>query len=324
VPALHLTTWHDGTPIETIRFFDYLQQQGAPHQHLIIGAGPHCTFWSEEQHGDFTVGDLHLGDVRYGGRDHGYRQLFGDWFDHWLNGAENAIAELPPVQLYVMRHGWVTSDRWPLPGVRPTRWYLGRGVGRIGALTTGAPEQPCRDTYVYDPDAPLLALGGTYDEGGPARDQSSSEGRGDVLLYETAPLERPLTLCGPIEVVLHVSSSARDTDFIVKLIDVHPDGKAINLDEDAFRVRYRDGFDRKALMEPGEVYALALANMVTGIVIPPGHRIRLQIASSEFPAYERNLNTGGDNFDETAWVVAENTVHHGPPHPSHVVLPLLD
>ena len=151
----------------------------------------------------------------------------------------------------------------------------------------------------------------------------SIEIRKDVLVYATAPLEKPVTIAGPIEVVLYVSSSAKDTDFFVKLIDIYPDGKAINLSNDAFRVRYREGFDKKVLMRSGEIYKVSLPNMVTAARFQKGHRIALQVTSSDFPFYERNLNTGGNNYDETTWVVAENSIHHGPRQPSHVVLPVL-
>jgi putative CocE/NonD family hydrolase len=120
-----------------------------------------------------------------------------------------------------------------------------------------------------------------------------------------------VTIAGPIEVVLYVSSSAKGTDFMARLVDVYPDGKSINLTDDAFRVRYRDGFDKKVLMRPGEVYPIRLTNMVTAIQFAKGHRIRLDISCSSFPLYERNLTTGGNNYDETEWVVAENSIHHG-------------
>jgi putative CocE/NonD family hydrolase len=132
-----------------------------------------------------------------------------------------------------------------------------------------------------------------------------------------------VTVAGPIEVTLHISSSAKDTDFMVKLVDVYPDGKVINLNDDAFRVRYREGFDKVVLLEPGEVVEITLPNMVMGNSFGVGHRIGLQIASSDFPLYERNLNTGGNNYDESVPVVAENTVHHGPAHPSRMRLPVL-
>ena len=156
-----------------------------------------------------------------------------------------------------------------------------------------------------------------------AVDQRGVEARADVLSYTTPVLRRAVTVAGPIEVVLYVSSSAKDTDFVVKLVDVYPDGKAINLADDGFRVRYREGFDKKVLMKQGEVYQIRLTNMVTANHFPAGHQIRLDISSSNFPAFERNLNTGGNNFDETVWVTAENEVHHSKSHSSHILLPVI-
>jgi uncharacterized protein len=172
------------------------------------------------------------------------------------------------------------------------------------------------------PGSPTPSRGGDWGQK-TALDQRSVEVRKDVLVYSAPPLDKPVTIAGPIDVVLYVSSSAKDTDFMVKLVDVYPDGKAINLNEDAFRVRYREGFDKNVLMESGSVYKIDLSNMVTVVRFPKGHRIRLDISSSDFPAYERNLNTGGNNYDETTWVVAENSVHHGFHYPSHVILPVL-
>jgi putative CocE/NonD family hydrolase len=350
VPALHINNWHDMAIVETTRLFKYLQDLATPDHYLIIGAGPHCCVFFEEtwshssvsdlsaiprlseseslpfDFADLSFGDLELGDVRYGGVDHGYAKLFLAWFEHWLNGEQNGVTEMPKVQLYVMGQGWITGDQWPLKDTRFTKYYLdGDPIPpshETGVLSISSPNRNGKDSYVYDPAMPVPSRGGGH-WWGVALDQRPVEIRKDVLVYSTPPLEQPVTIAGPIEVVLYISSSAKDTDFMVKLVDVYPDGKAINLCEDAFRVRYREGFDRKLLMEPGEVYKITLPNMVTAIRFPAGHRIRLQVSSSNFPLSERNLNTGGNNFDETTWVVAENSVHDGPEYPSHILLPVL-
>jgi uncharacterized protein len=329
VPALHVNTWHDMTVGETTRLFQYLQDLDTPNQYLIIGAGPHCATHNDEKgFADLRFGDLHVGDARYDSKDRGYADLYFKWFDYWLNGNQNQFTEMPRVQLYVMGRGWISSDRWPLKEARPMNYYLTRdatssGVGMQSGLLL--PHQPVRnekDSYLHDPAVPVPSLGGGCCSAG-AYDQRPVEARKDVLVYSTPPLEKPVTIAGPIDVVLHVSSSAKDTDFMVRLVDVYPDGKAINLSDDAFRVRYREGFDKKALMRPGEVYPIRLTNMVTAVQFAKGHRIRLDISSSSFPEYERNLNTGGDNYNETQWVVAENSIHHGPRYLSHIVLPVL-
>lgn len=353
VPCLHMNTWHDIGIGETVRLFQHLQELGTPDQHLILAPGPHCSLmremfaqlkgpelkkWAEanEQSLDklpdadpaaLKFGDLEAGDVRYRGVDNGYAALYLRWFDRWLRD-EGGGAELPAVQLLITGQGWISGDRWPLPEVQMTPYYLAGDPGarlrqEDGILTAQKPAAEGAQSYVYDPGRPAPSLGGGCCGPAAAVDQRPFEARRDVLVFSTAPLEQPLTCAGPVEVSLWVSSSAPDTDFIVKLVDVHPDGKSINLNDDGFRVRYREGFDRQVPMAPGEVYEITLPDMVVGHRFEKGHRIRLDITSSCFPLYERNLNTGGRNFDETEWVVAENQVHHGGARASRIVLPLL-
>ncbi|SEB66075.1 CocE/NonD family hydrolase [Microbacterium hydrocarbonoxydans] len=354
VPALHINSWHDLAAGETARLFAYLQSVDTPDQYLIMGGGPHCSIWQElpfeitktrakemfagmtttemeatpaPDMRDFTFGDLELGDVRYRGVDHGYPKLYLAWFDKWLRGRDNGVTDMPRVQLFVMNQGWISSDAWPHPNVVPTTFHLVDDAqawlrNEAGALSTTPPIGEFSDSYVYDPLNPTPTLG---DELGfhAAKDQRPISMRRDVLVYSTAPLEKAMTVVGPIEVTLHVSTSAEDTDFIVRLIDVHPDGRAINLAHDGLRLRYRDGFDAPRLAAQDEVYRITLPDMVTGNRFLEGHRIRLEISSSSFPAYERNLNTGGSNFDETDAVVAHNTIHYGAVRGSSITLPVL-
>lgn len=355
VPCVHINTWHDIGIGETVRLFKHLQDLEVPNQYLIVAPGPHCSLsreliahlpaaelrkWAESggvsevsKLPDFDAsalryGDLEAGDVRYRGVDLGYAQLFLRWFEKWLHGVENRVTEMPRVQLLVLNQGWISGERWPLPGLRMTPYFLAGDPGarlrqENGILATEAPSAAGSESFVYNPGNPVPSRGGGCCEPDAALDQRPVEARRDVLVFSTPPLAEPVTIAGPVEVVLHVSSSARDTDFIVKLVDVHPCGKAINLNDDGFRVRYRQGFDRSVPMEEGQVYRITLPNMVAGNRFLRGHRIRLDITSSCFPLYERNLNTGGNNHDEKEWVVAENTVHFGGDHPSHVLLPVL-
>ena len=344
VPALHLNTWHDMAVGETVRLYEHLQERETPNQFLIIASGPHCLVWHEPPYvltkatakelvgawpGDvasmpapdissLTFGDLTVGDVRYRGVDHGYAKLFVAWFDHWLKDEANGVTSMPRVQLHVMNRGWIASDTWPPRETTRVPYYL----GEEGALSKSEPTTDGADTYLYDPLDPTPSLGGGFGFAA-AIDQRPISARRDVRLYSTPPLDAPVTVVGPVEVVLHVSSSAKDTDFIVRLVDVHPDGRAINLTDDGFRMRYRDGFCKKVLMKSGDVYEITLPNMVTGNCFLAGHRIRIEISSSSFPAYERNLNTGGNNYDESEPLTAENTIHRGPTHPSRVVLRVL-
>lgn len=327
-PAIHLNTWYDIGVGEMIRMFKYLQDRQTPGQYLVIGSSAHCRFLNEASMKDVKIGDLELGDARYRGNDNGYRELFTGFFNRHLKGEDNGIDQMPKVQLHVMHKGWITSDAWPLPSTSLVKYYLdstGEAGSRMrsGVLSTSLPQGAHADVYEYDPMNPVPARGGGCCGDAMAVDQRDIEARADVLTYTTPELEDGVTVAGSIEVVLYVSSLARDTDFMVKLIDVYPDGKAINLNDDGFRMRYREGFDKKVLMQEGDVYEIRLTNMVTANHFQPGHRIRLQVSSSNFPNYERNLNTGGNNYDETEGVVAVNSLHHTADYPSHVILPIL-
>ena len=147
--------------------------------------------------------------------------------------------------------------------------------------------------------------------------------RQDVLVYTSPRLQSGVEVTGPIEARLYVSSSAKDTDFTVKLVDVYPDGKAYNVQEGILRARFREGFDKKVWMVPGEVYEVSIDLHATSNYFGPGHRIRLEVSSSNFPRFSRNLNTGGDNYSETEWVVAKNALHHSEEYPSHIILPVI-
>ncbi|WP_432990852.1 CocE/NonD family hydrolase [Dactylosporangium sp. CA-233914] len=354
VPALHINTWHDLAIGETTRLFSYLQSLDTPEQYLIIGGGPHCAIWQElpfeltkkiakemfagfttteidampaPDMRDFVFGDLKLGDVRYRGVDHGYPKLYLAWFDKWVRGTENGVADMPKVQLFVMHQGWISAESWPPPAAVPTTFHLVADPeawrrNEAGGLSTDPSAEESEDSYVYDPMNPTPNLGGVLGFNA-ALDQRPISARRDVLVYSTPPLEQAITVAGPVEVTLDVSTSARDTDFIVRLVDVLPDGTAINLADDGFRLRYRAGFDQAQHAEEGQVYRITLPNMVTGNRFQEGHRIRLEISSSSFPAYERNLNTGGANFDEIEGVVARNAVHYGGSRASSVTLPVI-
>jgi len=359
VPALYVEGWHDPAIAQTTYLFKYLQGLGTPNQHLIIAPGPHCSpsyerlvhhFVSTSAHdvaqpwsasakasevsksldkldmAHLKVGELDIGDARYQGLDLGYSKLFLNWLDYWLKGDKGALEELPPVQLFIMGKGWVSDKQWPLGSTHFTTYYLtedsssSQWAGR-GLLSRTESHKPGRASYIYDPSEPTPSLVDDYDS--PAPDLRPLEARSDMLVYSTATLTKPLTIAGPIEVVLYVSSSGKDTDFMAKLTDVYSDGTSVKLTDDAFRVRYREGFDKRVLMDRGRVYEIKLTNMATAIRFPAGHRIRLDISSSSFPWYERNLNTGGNNYDESIGVAVENSVYHGSPHASHIVLPVL-
>jgi putative CocE/NonD family hydrolase len=257
------------------------------------------------------------------------------WFDHHLRGVDNGIDRAPPVKVFVTGEDtWRELDDWPPPEARVVEYYLhssGRANTRHGdgRLSTDAPGDEPEDVLRYDPDDPVPTWGGpTFLPGGMIganagpRDQRHIEERADVLCFTSAPLERPLTIIGPVRLRLFASSSALDTDFTAKLVDVHPDGRAESLTDGILRARYRESLSHPRLLEPGRVYELEIAVGATANTFRAGHRIRIEVSSSNFPRFDRNTNTGGDIAHETdaAVVVANNRVHHDARHPSCVLL----
>ncbi len=288
---------------------------------------PHCA--SHEVSEKTVVGARPLGDARFD-----YYRVYEKWFAFWLRGEANKVTAMPKVQYYVMgRNVWKSAKDWPLPNARATRFYLHSDGGAnslygSGTLSTEKPGKEPADRFVYDPGNPVPSFGGPVcctkmNEAEGAYDQRPVEARDDVLVYTSEVLTEGIEVTGPLKLVLYVSSSARDTDFTAKLIDVYPDGRAFNLQEGILRARYRDGFDRTVWMEPGEVYRLEIDLQATSNYFAPGHRIRLEVSSSNFPRFDRNLNTGGNNYDETRWQVARNVVHHSGRYPSHLILPVV-
>lgn len=333
VPSLQVNSWYDFGVAETLQQFNQFRtnatsDRGRDNQFIIVSPTEHCR--SELATERTLVGQRDLGDARAA-----YWDLYLRWFDYWLKGVDNGVTTMPKVRLYVMgRNVWRDEREWPLARTQYIKYYLhsgGRANSRFGdgTLSVAAPADEPPDLLVYDPAAPTPSVGGpgccsgSSDAPAGAFDQSEVEQRHDVLVYSTPPLERGIEVTGPLEAIVYVSSSARDTDFTAKLVDVYPDGKAYNLQESILRARYREGFTRPVWMEPGAVYRLRIDLKATSNYFGPGHRVRLEISSSSFPRYDRNLNTGGNNYDETAWVVARNSVHHGRTHPSHIVLPII-
>jgi hypothetical protein len=331
VPALFENSWYDFGIAETLNMFNRYRRiatpAARPHQHAIISPTCHCESDFASEH--TMVGERDVGDARLD-----WFGLHLAWFDHWLKGSGEK-PDLPPLRYYLMGAGeWRDAAAWPPPEAVPTPFYLrsqGQANSRYGdgSLSLEAPGAEPADRYVHDPAAPVPSRGGplcctgTPDETEGALDQREIEMRADVLVYSTEPLADDVDVVGPVTVTLFVSSSARDTDFTAKLVDVEPDGTAWNVQEGVLRARYREGFDREVLMEPDGVYELSVDIQATGNRFRRGHRIRLEIASSNFPRFERNLGTGGRNHDETAWVVAVNMIHHDAAHPSRLILPIL-
>jgi putative CocE/NonD family hydrolase len=327
-PALQVDSWYDSGIALTLEQMNHIRthavsSRARDNQFFVVTPTLHCQ--SEEATADLMIGQRNVGDPR-----RNFWKLYVDWFDHWLRGADNGVTSMPKIQYYLMgKNEWRSADAWPIPGTKFTSYYLhsgGRANSRLGygTLSTVQPRNESSDNYVYDPASPVLSLGAfTCCLGGRSVDQSASEMRSDILVYTTAPLEEGIEVTGPLQLVLYVSSSAKDTDFTAKLVDVFPDGTALNLQEGILRARYREGWDRQVWMEPGKVYKVPVSLEATGQYFERGHRIRLEVSSSNFPRFDRNLNTGGRNYDETKWLVATNTIHHSAAYPSQLILPII-
>ena len=332
VAALHVSSWFDmaGEALEEARIFrtNGVNDRARSGQYAIISPTTHCA--SERAGSETVTGVLPVGDARLH-----YFETYLAWFDRWLNGNVHAIDSLPRVQYYVIgRNAWHSSNQWPVKGMRETSYYLNsdgtanssQGNGR---LTLAAPTSAHADTFTYDPANPVPSRGGSICCTGNPKDvpgsfdQADIEQRPDVLVYTTDVLRDGLELTGPMRALVNISSDAPDTDLTIKLLDVFPDGRAMNIQEGITRVRYRDGFDKARMMKAGAIYEVPVDLHATSWYLPAGHKLRADISSSDFPRYDRNLNTGGHNYDETTWRTAKNTVHHSKVHASRLILPVV-
>jgi putative CocE/NonD family hydrolase len=335
VPAFWFNSWFDVSQGPNLALFNHVRENASDRevrdgQFVLIAPTLHCGFYRIPEHEDLIVGELNVGRPAFPL----YKQIFG-FFDHYLKGAANDFHDVTPrVQYYTMgRNEWASADEWPPAAATATTFYLrsdgaAASVFGDGRLSPDAPTTASSDTYTYDPMNPVPALGGgvccNQDAAlGGSFDQRGIEARADVLVYTSEPLTEDMEVTGNVRAILYVSSDARDTDFTVKLVDVHPDGAAYNVDDTIQRARYREGYDKEIFMVTGEVYELSPTPMSTSHLFRKGHRIRVEVASAKFPQYMRNLNTGGNNYDETEVVIARNTVHHSQRHPSRIVLPLM-
>jgi putative CocE/NonD family hydrolase len=336
VPALHVNSWYDGGVSETLILFNLFRtnatgDRGRDNQFAIISPTAHCESEKQKNWENAVIGDLEVGDIS---KD--YFRIYLDWFDHWLKGVDNGVTEMPRLQYYAMgTNEWRSVDSWPLKNTEYQSYYLhSQGDANTrngsGSLSIEAPsDKEPADHYQYDPGNPTPTLGGAIccisEDAAPAGayDQRDVETRQDVLVYSSDELDSDLEVTGPITATLFVSSSAKDTDFTVKLVDVYPDGRTYNLQDGILRARYREGFEKHVFMQPDVIYRLDIDLHATGNVFLKGHRIRLQVSSSNFPRFVRNLNTGGNNYDETEFIVAKNTIHHSEKYPSHIVLPVV-
>jgi len=334
VPSFWFVSWYDVSSSPNIALFNHVRnniqdKEVADNQYLVIAPTTHCGFTRAKE--KTVVGEREIGDARL---DYD-AQIYG-WFDYWLKGEDNGIVDnLPRVQYYTMGlNKWQQSAEWPPANTVMTTYYLNsqgkaNTLNGDGILQSNKPgRRDLADALTYDPESPVMSYGGNVCCTGNAIragsfDQREMELREDILVYTTEPLEEGVEVSGFIESTLYVSSDAKDTDFTVKLIDVYPDGRAYNLDETIQRVRYREGYDIEVFMEAGQVYEVELTPMSTSNYFAKGHCIRIEVSSSNFPRFDRNLNTGGNNYDESKGVVAHNKVHHSSKYPSQIRIPIV-
>jgi predicted acyl esterase len=328
VPGLWFMSWYDVSVGPNLALYNHARtvSKAAAHQWAVIAPVAHCAFTRAAA--DTVVGERSMGDARLN-----YREIVDSFFDRFVKGDKSPVLDaLPKVTYYTMGlNKWQTSDVWPPRGARTQTFYLSSG-GRAntldgdGLLATAPPAADQPDAFTYDPMNPVTSYGGNVCCTGNAIaagafDQRKMEARPDILVYTSAPFTEGTELSGPIEPTLYVSSDARDTDFTVKILDVYPDGRAYNLDESIQRMRYREGYDKPLVwMERGRIYQVTLQPLTTSNYFAPGHRLRIEVSSSNFPRFDRNLNTGGRNYDESKGVVAHNVVHHSSQYPSRIVV----
>ena len=348
VPTLYLGGWYDTYPRNTIQnFLDYRRTKRSD-QRLLMGP------WT---HGQYEI--TNSGDSDFGTGSHiNYKDLRLSWFDHYLKGMDSAAARFPSVRYFTMGTGndslnpsgrlnrggfWREAETWPPPGMRPTEHYLQAGGGLSTAPPAKSDIPPSR--FTFDPTNPVPTIGGSisaaqpwmnagaYDQrGGPrfigSKDDSALNMRPDVLTFQTGELESDVAATGPISVRLWASSTAVDTDFTAKLIEVlppterYPNGLAINITDSIIRARFRCGWDREVLMEPGTPYLFEFELFPTSNLFKAGHRIRVDISSSNFPRFDVNPNTGGPLGIDRSYVNAVQSIFHDSERPSCVVLPL--
>jgi len=330
VPAIWGVSWYDVSVGPNLYLYDYVRKHIAPgrsasDQFLIASPGTHCTY--QRQPANKPVGERDVGDASYD-----FDGRFIEFLDWKLKGIQNGAAKQPQMLTYQMgENRWIADNTSLTEDPKQVAFFLSSRSGANSVFGDGAlVAQPAAggsafDSFIYDPMRPVQTLGGGACCMGElpaagAYDQAAVEARHDVLVYSTPPLDKPVAVRGAVKLELYVASDAPDTDVTVKLTDVYPDGRSYNLDDTIFRLRYRDGYDRTVLMQPGKVYKVDLPPMFTANTFLPGHRIRVQISSSNFPRYDRNMNTAGPNSETVKGRVAHNSIYHSAVYPSRISL----
>ena len=332
VPALHFGGWYDIFLGGTIQNYLGMTKSGATEtarggQKLVIGP------WAHGARGSTMAGNHYFGIMA----DLAATDIDGmhmRWFDHWLNEGKNGITEEAPVRIFVMGDDvWREEEEWPLARAQETKYYLhssGKANSKQGdgTLSVESPQSEAPDVFLYNPADPVPTTGGAlccnpYYAANGAYDQNQVEDRQDVLVYSTPPLEQDMEVTGPVTVTLWASTSAPDTDFTAKVVDVCENGCARNLTDGIIRARYRDSMSNPTLLEPGKAYCYDIDLWATSNVFKAGHRIRLEISSSNFPRFDRNTNTGNIIAADTELRPALQTVFHDGQQAAYVKLAIV-
>ena len=326
VPILHIAAWYDIFLGGSLRNYMGIKAHGGENarkgQHLLVIIGGHAG-------GGRKIGEVDFGPEAAFDED----AVTLNWYDFLFKGAQNEFAG-KPVKLFVMgTNQWREEDDWPLARARSTKYFLhssgkANSLRGDGTLFTTASRSENSDQYVYDPAKPVPTIGGplccdaNHLKPGPL-DQRPAEAREDVLVYSTTPFTQDTEVTGPVSLELYAKSSAVDTDFTAKLVDVWPDGFAQNLTEGIIRTSYRDSNVTASLLNPGQVYKFNLDLWATSNVFKKGHVLRLEISSSNFPRFDRNVNTGEQGSTGQHFVSATNVIYHDAEHPSALVVPIV-
>ncbi len=329
LPMFHVSSWYDIFLEGALNGYQALRDRAATaearrNQRLLVGPWAHIRPYTAPTSGE--TGDIDFGpEARIELHEHLLR-----WFDYWLKDIESGLLDEPPVSIFVMgENRWRAEQDWPLARTHYVKWYLHSGgsansLDGDGALSTSPPAEEPYDVYTYDPADPVPTRGGStliIPQG--VADQREVESRDDVLVYTSDPLERDTELTGPIAVTLYAASTAVDTDFTAKLVDVRPDGYAHNLQDGIVRARFRTSPGESSLIRPGRIYKYEIDLWSTSHVLFAGHRLRLEISSSNFPRFDRNPNTGAPIGVDATLETALQTVVHTADYPSHVTLPVI-
>ena len=329
IPVLQIGGWYDFFTLGTFKNFVGMRERGGSelakgNQRAIVGPWVHRSNF-------FT----HAGEVDYGKASIlDQKEIELQWFDRWLKGISNGADQEAPLRIFVMgTNQWREEQEWPLARTRFTPFYF-HSAGEAnsllgdGGLSTTPPVDEQPDRYLYNPTFPVPTRGGCNCcnpeiVAWGAYDQRPVEYRNDVLVYTSDPMEEDMEATGPVIVKLFASTDARDTDFTAKLVDVDPDGYAVNLCDGIIRGRYRESTSHQRLLEPGTIYEFTIDLWPTSNVFKKGHRIRVDVSSSNFPRFDRNPNTGNKFGQDAEMKVAHQQVFHDREHPSHIILPLI-